>query len=122
MNQFQELWWEQSRSDQGVLVILRKNGAAPCHQLHYLQMVTEKLAKAYFWRTGAAPPRNHMGVVQFMRSLGDVRESSRQAQLAESFGFRTFDSLRAWIQASLPMIYDLERLAPALARDGPNPE
>jgi hypothetical protein len=38
MNSYQELWWRQAQSDQNVLVSLRRNGAAACHQLHYLQM------------------------------------------------------------------------------------
>jgi hypothetical protein len=121
MNSFQELWWEQFRSDHSVLILLRRNGADPCHQLHYLQMVTEKLAKAYFWRSGDSPPRNHAGFAQFMRSLGGV-QPSKQAQIAASLGFKNFSSLRTWIRAVQPMVYDLERLAPALSLDGPNPE
>ena len=45
MNQYQELWWTQARSDHKVLLLLRRTSADSCHQLHYLQMVTEKLAK-----------------------------------------------------------------------------
>lgn len=56
MNDYQQLWWEQTRADHPVLLLLRQHGTLPCHQLHYLQMVAEKLGKAYFWRTGHAPP------------------------------------------------------------------
>jgi hypothetical protein len=121
MNRNQELWWEQCRSDYEVLVLLRQDGAAPCHQLHYLQMVTEKLAKAYFWRSGVPPPRSHAGAVQFMRSLAGVQQRNR-AQLAATLGLANFKSLQSWIRNVLPMVYTLERLAPALAVDGPNPE
>jgi hypothetical protein len=84
-------------------------------------MVTEKFAKAYFWRSGAPPPRHHTGFVKFMRSLGGVQEA-QQARLAMVLGFKTFDALQPWIRAVLPLVYDLERIAPALAQNGPNPE
>ena len=109
MNQYQELWWEQSRSDHEVLVLLRRTGADPCHQLHYLQMVTEKLAKAYFWRTGTPPNKNHRGFVQFMRALAGVQRSERR-RLAASLDFKNYATLQSWIQHILPMIYDLELL------------
>jgi hypothetical protein len=48
MNRHQELWWKQALSDLEVLTLPRKNSAAPCHQLHDLQMVTEKISKAYW--------------------------------------------------------------------------
>ena len=54
MNPYQRVWWQQVQSDYSVLLLLRREGAAPCRQLHYLQMVTEKLAKAYLWRHGPA--------------------------------------------------------------------
>lgn len=121
MNRYQELWWKQARSDHAVLVLLRRQGAAPCHQLHYLQMVTEKLGRAYFWRSSTPPPTSHAGFVQFMRFLGSVRGPDRQ-QIADLFAFGRFEDFQNWIRAVLPLVYALERLAPALAQDGPNPE
>jgi hypothetical protein len=121
MNPYQEVWWEQSRSDHTVLLLLRRHGADPCHQLHYLQMVTEKLAKAYFWRSGNPPPKQHAGFVQFMRSLGGIQQSKR-ARLATILGFKNFKSLQTWIPSVSPLVYELERLAPAMAQNGPNPE
>jgi hypothetical protein len=121
MNGYQELWWQQAQSDHKVLVLLRRQGAVPCHQLHYLQMVTEKLGKAYFWRSGRPPPQIHAGFVQFLRFLGSVRASERQ-QAAKVFEFARFEDLQNWIRAILPLAYELERLAPKLAREGPNPE
>ena len=57
MNNYQRCWWEQARSDYVALIAIRRQGAAPCHHLHYLQMVTEKLSKAYFWRSGLHPKK-----------------------------------------------------------------
>ncbi len=121
MNQYQELWWEQSRSDHLILLLLRRNAADSCHQLHYLQMATEKLAKAYFWRTGSPPPKLHVGFVQFMRSLGGV-QPARQNSIATALGFKKFAEFQSWARMVMPMVYELERLAPALSLDGPNPE
>src|SRR5437879_6229404 len=111
MNSYQERWWQQARSDHEVLVLLRRAGAPACHQLHYLQMVTEKLGKAYFWRSGRPPPKSHAGFVQFMRFLGGVRQSERQ-QIADAFAFGRFEDFQKWVRAVLPLAYDLERLAP----------
>lgn len=121
MNQYQELWWRQARSDHDMFVLMRSHGAPHCQSLHYLQMVTEKIAKAYFWRSGSPPPMKHAGFVQFLRFLGQIRRSE-QERIAKLFTFSRFDSFRNGIRAMLPIAYDLERLAPTLATDGPNPE
>jgi len=121
MNAYQEVWWRQAQSDHAALVLLRGHGADPCHQLHYLQMTTEKVGKAYVWKSGAEPPRSHAGFVQFMRSLGGTQQPRRR-QTATSLDFKIFSDLQSWTRAALPMVYALERLAPALAQDGPNPE
>jgi hypothetical protein len=121
MNSYQEIWWQQANSDHDVFLLLRGNGTPQCHLLHYLQMVTEKIAKAYFWRSGSPPPRNHAGFVQFLRFLGQIRHDDRE-RIANLFSFKRFNDFQNWIRAVLPIAYDLERLAPTLANDGPNPE
>jgi hypothetical protein len=121
MNEFQELWLRQAESDYDVLRLLHERGVAPSHQIHYLQMVTEKIAKAYFWRSGMAPPRSHAGFVQFLRSLGSVGVHERK-QIVQLFQFKRIKDFQNFIRIVLPLAYALERLAPALAHDGPNPE
>lgn len=122
MNKYQEVWWRQAESDHDVLVRLRQEGVHPCHQLHDLQMVTEKLGKAYFWRTGSPPPMSHAGFVQFLRSLGSAPSSQRE-RIAEAFSFVRFNDFQKWVRLALPTAYALERLAPALVQpNGPNPE
>jgi hypothetical protein len=79
MNDYQRLWWEQTRSDHAVLLMLRRQEAMPCQQLHYLQMVTEKLGKAYFWRTGHPPPQSHVSFVRFLQAL-DSRSNADRAR------------------------------------------
>lgn len=121
MNQYQELWWKQAQSDHAVFVLLRESGVDACHMLHYLQMVAEKLGKAYLWRSGVPPPRSHASFVQFMRFLGGIRASERD-RIAKIFEFKRFEDFQGWLRTALPTAYALERLAPALAQDGPNPE
>ena len=121
MNNYQEQWWRQSRSDHDVFLLLRSKGAAPCHLLHYLQMATEKISKAYYWRSGNAPPRSHAGFMKFMRFLGGVRKHERQ-HIASVFGFPRFKDFQAWACSASPLVYDLQRLAPTLAGDSENPE
>lgn len=64
MNRFQRVWWVQAKSDHEMFVVCRSNGLPRCHSLHFLQMATEKLAKAYFWRSGNPPPKSHSGFVK----------------------------------------------------------
>jgi hypothetical protein len=122
MNNFQKLWWQQVQSDHIVLVLLRKQGANPCHQLHYLQMVTEKLGKAHFWREGKPPGMSHSIFVEFLRDFSRIRDSKGRQKIADIFGFQHFDNLKNWIRAVMPLAYELQRMAPALAQNGPNPE
>lgn len=84
-------------------------------------MVTEKIAKAYFWRSGSPPPKSHAGFVQFLRFLGQIGQRDRD-RVANIFRFGRFSDFQIWIRNVLPIAYDLERLAPDLANDGPNPE
>lgn len=122
MNKYQRLWWDQTRSDHTVLVKLRRGGADPCHQLHYLQMVTEKLGKAYFWRVGSPPRKSHASFVRFLQALDD-RANRDRTRIAQLLGFARALDFENWIPTITPLAYDLERLAPALAGDnGPNPE
>ncbi len=122
MNDYQRRWWEQTLSDHAVLLLLRGQGAAPCHQLHYLQMVTEKLGKAYFWRTCRPPPKSHVSFVRFLQAL-DSRSNADRAHIAGLLGFGKVQGFVNWISTVTPLAHALERLAPALAGDnGANPE
>ena len=122
MTPYQQLWYLQTQADHSVLLVLRKQGAAPCHQLHYLQMVTEKLGKAYFWRTGGAPPKSHVSFVRFLQTLND-RPRREMERISKLLGFQSESSLKAWTKTASPLAHELQKLAPALAGDdGPNPE
>jgi hypothetical protein len=122
MNQAQTVWWQQALSDLSIYIMMRQQGVATCHVLHYLQMTTEKVAKAYYWREGKSPPKSHAGFVQFVRFLGQIRLSSQQNRVAQLFGFQRYSDFQKCLGSFIHIAYDLERLAPDLALDGPNPE
>lgn len=123
MNAEQRLWWRQSQSDHGLFVELRggRIAAHECHLLHYLQMATEKLSKAYLWRSGHAPPNSHTGFVRFLRALL-TRPDAELGNIALALGFNNHLDLNTWVRNVLPLAYDLQNIAPAEAHNGQNPE
>lgn len=116
----QTLWWKQARSDFDLFIVLRRRGASECHLLHYLQMATEKLSKAYLWRSGNPPPRVHTGFVRFIKAL--LSRRGELDRIAFVLGFNDQAGLVRWAGAVQPLAYSLQNIAPAEAMDGPNPE
>lgn len=121
MNEPQRLWWEQAKSDHAAFVWLRRGGVHECHMLHYLQMATEKISKAYLWRSGSPPPRSHVGFMRFLRALLS-RPRADLSRIANVFGFGRPRDMDAWVKQVSPLAYGLQQLVPAEANDGPNPE
>jgi len=121
MNEAQRLWWVQAKSDHEVFVLLRRQSAVECHLLHYLQMATEKIAKAYLWRIGGPPARSHVGFRRFMLALLDRNRRDMQ-RIAKMFGFARRKDMDAWVRQVSPLAHELQNLAPAESNDGPNPE
>jgi len=96
MHDCQEMWWKQVQSDMAALDILRQHGTDPCHQLHYWQMATEKLGKAYFCKPGHPPLRTHATLVFFpqiigKRPKGPSESNCKSAPIREFFGFPVVD-------------------------------
>jgi hypothetical protein len=121
MNRAQELWRDQAASDLRVFAKFRDEKYEPCHILHYFQMATEKLSKAYLWRSGNAPPKLHTGFVRFLRALL-TRSDPELERIARIFGFRRAEDFDNWVTSVLPLAYQVQNSAPAEANDGPNPE
>jgi len=106
----------QARSDFEMLQSLRRHGAPFCHQLHFLQMATEKLGKGFTTPPGGPqPPKVHRAFVGFLRSA----KGSAQLRQACHCGPGQVD---AYIASLLPQARLIEDLAPSIANDGPNPE
>jgi hypothetical protein len=86
----------------------------PCHELHYLQMCTEKLAKAYY----GIPPRGHAAFRRFLTDL------PLNARALAPLGFADAAGLTRWEGSVRSLVNAVEDLAPQIAdRKGlPNPE
>lgn len=113
-----EAYLQQARSDWEVHNIAEQCPVAACHCLHYLQMTTEKLAKAGRLRAGDPLQRvrtSHKGFVRFLQL------AARNQTLAQALQMRGKD-LGLQIQGSLHIADQIELLAPNLAKNGPNPE
>lgn len=121
MNDAQKLWQRQAHSDYDLFIKLRGMGVHECHLLHYLQMATEKLSKAYLWRSGKAPPKNHTGFIRFLKALLD-RRPAELARIAKASGFGRAKDLDRWMAAIQTLAYSMQNMAPAEAGNGPNPE
>lgn len=106
----------QSRSDWQVYNLLAGEPLLPdCHELHYLQMACEKIAKAYRCRDTTADfvdlLKRHVGFTKFMGSFlssPSIKEAyrGRDAQLREISRF------------ARGLAREIEKLAPAVDRAG----
>lgn len=121
MKQAQSLWWQQAKSDYEVFELLRGEGVVACHCLHYLQMSTEKLAKASFWANNRAPAMSHVGFCQFLRKFGNTPRSKRQ-RIAMLFEFGKFSGFQSWLKSVIPLARRIEEVSPQVAANGPNCE
>jgi len=121
MNDAQKLWWKQAKSDLAICIRLRRDGAHECRVLHYLQMATEKISKAYLWRSGHSPPKSHTGFIRFLKALLD-RRADELEWIAKTLGFGRPEDLDKWVTSVQMLAYSLQNIAPAEAGNGPNPE
>ncbi len=108
-------WWVAVRRAWCGMVGLRPFSFPVCHELHYLQMCTEKLSKAYYktdLRTAHAA---------FRRFLTDLPGNSN---VLRSLGFAAVADLTRWQGSVKPIVDAIEDLAPSIADNKglPNPE
>ena len=117
MTEVQRLFLVQARSAYTVYKLLVSDATLHhCHALHYLQMATELLGKANAWKSGSVG-KSHKAFVSFLRSLS----SNRQAQKQLDYEGQN-ENWAHTIRKVIPIADTLQRMAPALAGDGPNPE
>ena len=120
MTAAQGIWWRQAACDHRLLLFLvNRDDIKSCHKLLVLQMATEKLAKAYSWGGGKPPGLSHKGFVHFLKTLASRSDAG---EVARVLGLGHQQGLVNWVATATPLAHELERLAPALANDGPNPE
>ena len=114
METWQSAFARQARSDFEVFKTLGNHPL--CHQLHYLQMVAEKIAKSFLCEgTKKRPPRTHKVFVQFLM----VCRKTRRFRDSVRMGKQQF---HAYIGGLLDAGRAVEELAPAGDVDKPNPE
>ncbi len=115
---WREAFLAQARSDAEIRVLLNRKRCDYSHQLHYLQMVTEKLAKGLLAPQKNAPPaKTHAG---FVRLLHHIRG---RPDLRRQLGYKERSVFRSFINSLLPLAEQIQRLAPSYAGfSQPNPE
>ncbi len=106
MNLRQQVFWTQAKSDWDILELVRREKKRPCHELHYLQMCTEKLAKAYFTKA----PSKHDALVAFIRAMNLNKKAIAH------LGFADDAELDNWAKSVSPLAHAIEGLAPDLAK------
>ena len=110
---------EQARSDWQMWQLIHSQKLPGCHELHYLQMTCEKLGKAFLIAgRSISPQQAKASHVAFKRFLQVAARNPALQRLMEM----TSSQFRAHVKKMLPIAEAIERLAPALAQDGPNVE
>lgn len=111
-------FWEQAQSDWKAYRAIQSLPLDDCHALHYLQMTTEKLAKAMLLARGTDISEvrySHKGFLRFLQL------AARHPALPRQFNMPVRQFLE-YVRSTLPLAGAIEHLAPALAQDGPNSE
>jgi hypothetical protein len=116
---WREAFLEQARSDNRIRRLLNQPQVEYCHRLHYLQMVTEKLAKAMLAAPEATDPPKmvHHALVRMLQTL------KGRPDLRARLGYSDANIFRAFIDSILDLADQIESLAPSAAGFmQPNPE
>jgi hypothetical protein len=108
----------QAQSDNAVRKVLNRANAPYCHQLHFLQMSAEKLAKGWMASANSnrAPEPTLAAIVRCMQVIKGRPDTRRQ------LGYSHYESFAAFIDSLLPFADRIERLAPRFDTNEPNPE
>ena len=110
---FARAFLSQARSDWEVYKLLRTTELPACHQLHYLQMAGEKLAKAYRLRDTFSPIQeltaHHTGFAKFMKQY------LLSPRFKDRYAGRTA-RLQSLMRDAEKLAREIERLAPAIEK------
>ncbi len=108
----------QARSDFRLLQLLNRSGSVElCHRLHYLQMVSEKLAKSFQSKGGKPPRTTHKAFVDFLR----FAQYRKDLEAVCGYSGRT-KQFRAHVNSLLSVAKAIEDLAPSSRNQLANPE
>lgn len=115
---WQTAFLKQARVDWDTYQRIRQGTWPECHQLLLLQMASEKLSKALLvvgHSSLETIAQSHAAFVKFMHI------ASNQRKIQKTLGMKKSQQ-RAQFKTLLPLAYEIELLAPALAQNGPNAE
>jgi len=104
---------KQARSDLAVFDAISNQPI--CQQLHYIQMATEKVAKAYLSAGDERPPQIHDVIVRFLRACRGNSFLQNACRMRR-------EQFRAYVKSLLTTGEQIEDLVPAKNVDKPNPE
>jgi len=110
----------QARADYAMFLSLESAQRVPalrCHALHFLQMATEKLAKAHLTNGREPPPAIHQAFLRFLRDVARVDPNIRAG-----LGMRNRESHLRYLKSLEPIARQIEALAPKADRKSENPE
>jgi|GEM_PF-1039787 len=98
---------------------LNREQSAPWARLHFLQMLTEKLAKGFLKAEDSTEPPAHTHA-QFVVFLQTIKTN---AYFKRRLGFKDTKTFKAYIKSLLRLAQKIEDLAPSIAGDfSPNAE
>ncbi len=100
----------QAKSDYSIfkrLLALPRSEVPGCHPLHYLQMATEKLAKAFFLRLDPKGFRPHSHA-----TFDRLRNVAKRPRVAIALGWKEFPPYAAFLESSRPVFRELVDLHP----------
>jgi hypothetical protein len=100
----------QAWSDYSIFHEMNANRYPICHQLHYLQMATEKLAKGFLSKPSKEAPvkKTHFAFARFLML------SKQRADLKVPLGYGPGNSkaYSAYVNSVLPLAEKIQKLAP----------
>lgn len=116
---WRKAYFTQAQNDYRVFREFKKRtDVAMCQKLHYLQMATEKLAKAFLSPpNGGCPPRVHTALAKFLRISKGRREIRRQLGYGENY-----HAYCLYIDNLIDIAERIEHLAPVGDKEHVNPE
>ncbi len=105
---WRDAFFRQAKSDYFVFKKLNDSKFSLCHKLHYLQMATEKLAKAYLCKPSGGPPkRTHYALVRMLKLIKGRRDIRRE------LGYQNdFYAYVSYIDSLLDLADKIQKLVP----------
>jgi hypothetical protein len=117
---WKEAYLQQSFSDYKIYQDFQKRSSEIpfCHQLHYLQMATEKFAKSQLCHGSKPPEMTHQILVKYLKNI------NLRPEIKNQIGFKEKEKkFNNYIESMILIAKQIEQLAPS-GKDltKPNPE